>query len=445
MVDISIINTKAVNENQIKDVDLYIENGRIKKISSGLPPLGKVIDAQGMLLFPGVIDDQVHFREPGLTNKGNINSESKAAVAGGTTSYMDMPNVLPPTLNHSELEKKNQIASKDSLANYSFYLGATNTNIEEIKSIDPTKTCGIKVFMGSSTGDLLVDNAESLESIFRESKVVITTHCEDSPMIRKNEEIYGKRFGENIPVKFHSDIRSRESCLKSTTYAINLAKKFNSQLHVLHVSTKEELDLFNSGSVENKNITAEACIPHLFFSSKDYEIKGSLIKCNPSIKELSDQLALRNALKTGKIDYVATDHAPHTLEEKRLSYLYCPSGMPSVQHTLLSVLDLVDNKVLSLEEVPKVTSHNVAIRFNLKERGFIREGYWADLVLVERGEKNMVRNSDTLYKCGWSPFEGYTFKSRINETIINGIRVYSNGEFLTNSPGKRLEFRRERQ
>ena len=307
MVDISIINTKAVNENQIKDVDLYIENGRIKKISSGLPPLGKVIDAQGMLLFPGVIDDQVHFREPGLTNKGNINSESKAAVAGGTTSYMDMPNVLPPTLNHSELEKKNQIASKDSLANYSFYLGATNTNIEEIKSIDPTKTCGIKIFMGSSTGDLLVDNAESLESIFRESKVVITTHCEDSPMIRKNEEIYGKRFGENIPVKFHSDIRSRESCLKSTTYAINLAKKFNSQLHVLHVSTKEELDLFNSGSVENKNITAEACIPHLFFSSKDYEIKGSLIKCNPSIKELSDQLALRNALKTGKIDYVATD------------------------------------------------------------------------------------------------------------------------------------------
>ena len=445
MVDISIINTKAVNENKIKDVDLYIENGRIKKISSGLPPLGKVIDAKGMLLFPGVIDDQVHFREPGLTNKGTINSESKAAVAGGTTSYMDMPNVLPPTLNHSELEKKNQIASKDSLANYSFYLGATNTNIEEIKSIDPTKTCGIKVFMGSSTGDLLVDNAESLESIFRESKVVITTHCEDSPMIRKNEEIYGKRFGENIPVKFHSDIRSRESCLKSTTYAINLAKKFNSQLHVLHVSTKEELDLFNSGSVENKNITAEACIPHLFFSSKDYEIKGSLIKCNPSIKELSDQLALRNALKTGKIDYVATDHAPHTLEEKRLSYLYCPSGMPSVQHTLLSVIDLVDNKVLSLEEVPKVTSHNVAIRFNVKERGFIREGYWADLVLVERGEKNIVRNSDTLYKCGWSPFKGYTFKSRINETIINGIRVYSNGEFLTNSPGKRLEFRRERQ
>ena len=445
MVDISIINTKAVNENQIKDVDLYIENGRIKKISSGLPPLGKVIDAQGMLLFPGVIDDQVHFREPGLTNKGNIKSESKAAVAGGTTSYMDMPNVLPPTLNHSELEKKNQIASKDSLANYSFYLGATNTNIEEIKSIDPTKTCGIKIFMGSSTGDLLVDNAESLESIFRESKVVITTHCEDSPMIRKNEEIYGKRFGENIPVKFHSDIRSRESCLKSTTYAINLANKFNSQLHVLHVSTKEELDLFNSGSVENKKITAEACIPHLFFSSKDYELKGSLIKCNPSIKELSDQLALRNALKTGKIDYVATDHAPHTLEEKRLSYLYSPSGMPSVQHTLLSVIDLVDNKVLSLEEVPKVTSHNVAIRFNVKERGFIREGYWADLVLVERGEKNIVRNSDTLYKCGWSPFEGYTFKSRINETIINGIRVYSNGEFLTNSPGKRLEFRRERQ
>ncbi len=445
MVDISIINTKAVNENQIKDVDLYIENGRIKKISSGLPPLGKVIDAQGMLLFPGVIDDQVHFREPGLTNKGNINSESKAAVAGGTTSYMDMPNVLPPTLNHSELEKKNQIASKDSLANYSFYLGATNTNIEEIKSIDPSKTCGIKIFMGSSTGDLLVDNAESLESIFRESKVVITTHCEDSPMIRKNEEIYGKRFGENIPVKFHSDIRSRESCLKSTTYAINLAKKFNSQLHVLHVSTKEELDLFNSGSVENKKITAEACIPHLFFSSKDYELKGSLIKCNPSIKELSDQLALRNALKTGKIDYVATDHAPHTLEEKRLSYLYSPSGMPSVQHTLLSVIDLVDNKVLSLEEVPKVTSHNVAIRFNVKERGFIREGYWADLVLVERGEKNIVRNSDTLYKCGWSPFEGYTFKSRINETIINGIRVYSNGEFLTNSPGKRLEFGRERQ
>ena len=433
MVDISIINSKVVNEGEIHEADLYIKNGRIEKISTSLEPIGEVIDASGLLLLPGVIDDQVHFREPGLTHKGSIISESRAAVAGGTTSFMDMPNVIPPTLNEVLWEDKNEIASSGSLANYSFYMGASNDNIEIIKSIDPNKICGVKVFMGSSTGDLLVDNKRSLENIFKESKVIITTHCEDTPIISKNEEIFREKYGENVPFLEHSNIRSRESCIKSTSYAIYLAKKFNSQLHVLHVSTADEVNLFNSGPIENKSITAEVCIPHLFFSDKDYEVKGSLIKCNPSIKEMSDQKALREALKTGKIDFVATDHAPHTIEEKKQTYFNAPAGMPGIQHSLMVVLDLVDKNILSIEEVPKVTSHNVARRFKIKERGFIREGYWADLVLIDRDKKHTVSNKNILYKCGWSPFEGYTFKSRIIETIINGIRIYSRGKILSNS------------
>ena len=442
MVDISIINSKVVNEGEIHEADLYIKNGRIEKISTSLEPIGEVIDASGLLLLPGVIDDQVHFREPGLTHKGSIMSESRAAVAGGTTSFMDMPNVIPPTLNEVLWEDKNEIASSGSLANYSFYMGASNDNIEIIKSIDPNKICGVKVFMGSSTGDLLVDNKRSLENIFKESKVIITTHCEDTPIISKNEEIFREKYGENVPFLEHSNIRSRESCIKSTSYAIYLAKKFNSQLHVLHVSTADEINLFNSGPIENKSITAEVCIPHLFFSDKDYEVKGSLIKCNPSIKEMSDQKALREALKTGKIDFVATDHAPHTIEEKKQTYFNAASGMPGIQHSLMVVLDLVDKNILSIEEVPKVTSHNVARRFKIKERGFIREGYWADLVLIDRDKKHTVSNKNILYKCGWSPFEGYTFKSRIFETIINGIRIYSRGKILSDEPGKKLEFSR---
>ena len=442
MVDISIINSKVVNEGEIHEADLYIKNGRIEKISTSLEPIGEVIDASGLLLLPGVIDDQVHFREPGLTHKGSIISESRAAVAGGTTSFMDMPNVIPPTLNEVLREDKNEIASSGSLANYSFYMGASNDNIEIIKSIDPNKICGVKVFMGSSTGDLLVDNKRSLENIFKESKVIITTHCEDTPIISKNEEIFREKYGENVPFLEHSNIRSRESCIKSTSYAIYLAKKFNSQLHVLHVSTADEVNLFNSGPIENKSITAEVCIPHLFFSDKDYEVKGSLIKCNPSIKEMSDQKALREALKTGKIDFVATDHAPHTIEEKKQTYFNAPAGMPGIQHSLMVVLDLVDKNILSIEEVPKVTSHNVARRFKIKERGFIREGYWADLVLIDREKKHTVSNKNILYKCGWSPFEGYTFKSRIIETIINGVRIYSRGKILSDEPGKKLEFSR---
>ena len=442
MVDISIINSKVVNEGNIHEADLYIKNGRIEKISTSLEPIGEVIDASGLLLLPGVIDDQVHFREPGLTHKGSIMSESRAAVAGGTTSFMDMPNVIPPTLNEVLWEDKNEIASSGSLANYSFYMGASNDNIEIIKSIDPNKICGVKVFMGSSTGDLLVDNKRSLENIFKESKVIITTHCEDTPIISKNEEIFREKYGENVPFLEHSNIRSRESCIKSTSYAIYLAKKFNSQLHVLHVSTADEINLFNSGPIENKSITAEVCIPHLFFSDKDYELKGSLIKCNPSIKEMSDQKALREALKTGKIDFVATDHAPHTIEEKKQTYFNAPAGMPGIQHSLMVVLDLVDKNILSIEEVPKVTSHNVARRFKIKERGFIREGYWADLVLIDRDKKHTVSNKNILYKCGWSPFEGYTFKSRIIETIINGVRIYSRGKILSDEPGKKLEFSR---
>ena len=442
MIDISIINATVVNEGLVEEADLYIKNGRIEKISSGLDPQGEVIDASDLFLFPGVIDDQVHFREPGLTHKGNIQSESMAAVAGGTTSYMDMPNVLPPTLTQDLWEKKNNIASINSYANYSFYMGTSNDNIEVIKALNPNKVCGVKIFMGSSTGNLLVDNEKSLENIFKESPVIITTHCEDSNIIQENEKKFIDTYGEDLPFSYHTEIRNRESCIKSTTYAINLAKRFNSQLHVLHISTKDELDFFKSGPVDKKNITAEVCIPHLFFSSKDYESQGPLIKCNPSIKHTSDQLALIEALKEERIDFVATDHAPHTMEEKQQIYKLCPAGMPSIQFTLLVVIDLVEKNVLSLEEVPKITAHNVASRFKIKERGFIREGYWADLVLVDRKKKYTVTDNNILSKCRWSPFKGNTFSSTIIETIINGKRVYSKGKILTENIAKELEFER---
>jgi len=442
MKQLTIKNCTLVNEGRLLERDVLIKNGRIEKIEASIDGEGDFIDAKGLYLLPGFIDDQVHFREPGLTERGNIQTESIAAVAGGTTSFMDMPNVIPPTLNLELWNEKIKIAAQVSLANYSFYMGSSNTNIEDIKSIDASEVCGLKVFMGSSTGNLLVDDQKALEDIFNYSPVIITTHCEDTPLINENEKKAHEKYGEDIPIELHEEIRSREACLISTKKAIELARQFNAKLHVLHISTRDEIELFKAGPVEEKLITAEVCVPHLLFSSEDYKSLGSLIKCNPSIKSNTDKQALRQALKDQTIDYVATDHAPHILSEKKNTYSTAPSGMPSVQHSLLAVLEMVHEGDLELTEVPRITSHSVAKRFDIKERGFIREGFWADLVLVNMNDSYEVKKEKILYKCGWSPFESYTFKSRIIETIVNGERVYSQGKILSDTIGKKLEFTR---
>jgi len=442
MKQLTIKNCTLVNEGSLLERDVLIKNGRIEKIEASIDGEGDFIDAKGLYLLPGFIDDQVHFREPGLTERGNIQTESIAAVAGGTTSFMDMPNVIPPTLNLELWNEKIKIAAQVSLANYSFYMGSSNTNIEDIKSIDASEVCGLKVFMGSSTGNLLVDDQKALEDIFNYSPVIITTHCEDTPLINENEKKAHEKYGEDIPIELHEEIRSREACLISTKKAIELARQFNAKLHVLHISTRDEIELFKAGPVEEKLITAEVCVPHLLFSSEDYKSLGSLIKCNPSIKSNTDKQALRQALKDQTIDYVATDHAPHILSEKKNTYSTAPSGMPSVQHSLLAVLEMVHEGDLELTEVPRITSHSVAKRFDIKERGFIREGFWADLVLVNMNDSYEVKKEKILYKCGWSPFESYTFKSRIIETIVNGERVYSQGNIFSDTIGKKLEFTR---
>ena len=442
MKQLTIKNCTLVNEGSLLERDVLIKNGRIEKIEASIDGEGDFIDAKGLYLLPGFIDDQVHFREPGLTERGNIQTESIAAVAGGTTSFMDMPNVIPPTLNLELWNEKIKIAAQVSLANYSFYMGSSNTNIEDIKSIDASEVCGLKVFMGSSTGNLLVDDQKALEDIFNYSPVIITTHCEDTPLINENEKKAREKYGEDIPIELHEEIRSREACLISTKKAIELARQFNAKLHVLHISTRDEIELFKAGPVEEKLITAEVCVPHLLFSSEDYKSLGSLIKCNPSIKSNTDKQALRQALKDQTIDYVATDHAPHILSEKKNTYSTAPSGMPSVQHSLLAVLEMVHEGDLELTEVPRITSHSVAKRFDIKERGFIREGFWADLVLVNMNDSYEVKKEKILYKCGWSPFESYTFKSRIIETIVNGERVFSQGKILSDTIGKKLEFTR---
>jgi|TARA_B110000881_G_scaffold179238_2_gene164767 dihydroorotase len=440
--DTIIKNCKIVNEGIVQEADILIRKGRIEKIASDIAAEGNIIDAAGLHLFPGVIDDQVHFREPGLTDRGNIKSESLAAIAGGTTTFMDMPNVLPPTLTNELWRQKIQIASSNASANYSFYMGSSNENIEEIRAIDSSEVCGVKVFMGASTGNLLVDNEESLNLIFRDSPVPIATHCEDTPMIKEAEENFKARYGENIPMEAHAEIRSREACLKSSQKAVDLANKYKQDLHILHISTADELSLFSTKPIEDKHITAEVCIPHLYFNSDDYRNKGSLIKCNPSIKLPSDQLALKDALKTGLIDFVATDHAPHVLAGKSNPYMDCPSGMPSIEQTLLVVLEMVKNGDLSLEDVPRVTSHNIAKRFNIKDRGFIREGYWADIVLVNLEDEHIIDDANTNYACGWTPFHGDSFSCKIIDTIVNGEHVFSRGKFLKTQQGLQIEFTR---
>ena len=439
---ITIKNCKIVNEGQISEKDLIIKNGRFEKIGNDLASEGETIDAAGLFLFPGIIDDQCHFREPGLTERGSIKTESLSAVAGGTTSFMDMPNVIPPTLSLDLWRDKISIAEKTASANFSFYMGTSNTNIDEIKAIDPKEVCGIKIFMGSSTGNLHVDSEDALNDLFRESPVIITTHCEDDPMIKAKEQEFLAKYGEKIPVEMHSEIRSREACLKSSKKAIDLAERHDANLHILHLTTKEEVELFSNKPLNEKMITAEVCIPHLYFSKDDYATKGTLIKCNPSIKETADRDALRAGLLEGYIDYVATDHAPHQLEGKSNDYMDCPSGIPSVQHTLLVLLELVREGIYSLNDLPYYLSHKVADRFKIIDRGYIREGYWADCVLVDLEHQHKITKENTSYFCGWSPFEGDTFNSKVISTFVNGMHAYNEGKILETNLGMQLEFDR---
>jgi len=440
-----IRNAKIVNEGIIREADLWIKEGRIERIGGIPDAIGKYneIDAKGLYLLPGVIDDQVHFREPGLTHKGEIYTEAKAAVAGGITSFMEMPNTVPLATTIELLEQKYSRASVCSLANYSFFLGTTNTNLSELLKLDPFNNCGVKIFMGSSTGDMVVDNEQSLEAVFQNVPSLIATHCEVDPMIKKNTELYREKFGEEIPMKYHPLIRSAQACYESSVKAINFAKKYNSRLHILHISTEIETALFqNDIPLIDKRITAEACIHHLWFSDSDYEKLGGFIKWNPAIKRTEDRDAIRKALLDNRIDIVATDHAPHTLGEKQQSYFNCPSGGPLVQHALVAMLEFVKEGWITIEQVVEKMAHSPAICFQITNRGFIREGYYADLVLVDLNRPWEVSKDNVLSKCGWSPFEGVRFSASIEKTFVNGNLVFDNGNFNESQYGQRLQFNR---
>ena len=436
-----IKNAKIVNENKITEGDLLIENQVIIKIASSISVRNhKLIDLEGNFLMPGVIDDQVHFREPGLTHKANIFSESRAAISGGITSYMEMPNTIPQTLNQELLNEKINIGKKTSLANFSFFFGASNENIEEVLKVDFKNVPGVKIFMGSSTGNMLVDDYTVLNSIFSKCPALIATHCEDEQTVRNNLMLAKKKFGNNIPINEHPKIRSEEACYKSSSLAVELAKKHNTRLHILHISTAKELELFtNNTPLSSKKITSEACIHHLTFSSADYDQLGSKIKWNPAVKKLSDQKAIWNALLDDKIDVIATDHAPHTIEEKNNTYLNCPSGGPLVQHALPMMLQHMKNGKISIEKIVEKMCHSPAVCFNLINRGFIREGYYADLVSFQK--KNWkVTEKNILYHCNWSPFLGQSFDYYVSHTFVNGNLSYHNGDFFDNEMGHLLEF-----
>jgi dihydroorotase len=445
MTDTLLIkNARMVNEGGIENGDLLIRQGRIEKIDHSISSagIGKVLDAAGAYLLPGMIDDQVHFREPGLTHKAGIWSESRAAVAGGITSFMEMPNTLPPTVTLEALEDKYDIAAHKSIANYAFYLGATNDNLDVIRSLQPGAACGIKIFMGASTGNMLVDNEDTLAGIFRDAPTLITTHCESTPLIQHNLKKAIEKYGRDIPLMEHPVIRSAEACYQSSQMAVELARQHDAQLHVLHLSTAREMELFEPGPVEGKSITAEVCVHFLHFSSEDYPRLGNQIKCNPAIKSPADRDALLKALKDGRLDIIATDHAPHTAEEKASSdYLTAPAGLPLVQDALLSVLELHHDGVLSLEDIVTKTAHNVASRFGVVERGFLREGYWADLVIADTKNGTEISRDRVLSKCGWSPFEGRTFRSSIVATLVNGRLAYHKGEIVEHDTAARLQFR----
>ncbi|MEC9248937.1 MAG: dihydroorotase [Pseudomonadota bacterium] len=440
-----ILNATVVNEGNLLEQDVLLKNGKIERVGTDLQhcDAGDIIDASGLYLIPGMIDDQVHFREPGLTHKADIKTESAAAVAGGITSFMEMPNVSPPTTNTEALENKFGLAAKNSLANYSFYIGATNTNIRDVVSIDTRAVCGIKVFMGASTGNLLVDDPKALEKIFNLAPTLVATHCEDNHTISKNLRAAKKKFGEDIPVSQHPVIRSEEACFLSSSFAVDLAKNNNTELHVLHISTEKELSLFSSQPLKSKKITAEACVHHLWFNDDGYSSHGSLIKCNPAIKKESDRKALIEAVNLGLIDIIATDHAPHTRKEKDERYSESPAGIPLVQHALLSLLDHFHEDTFSLETIIEKVCHNPASRFHVKDRGYIREGYAGDIVLLDLTKGTTVTKGNIAYKCGWSPFEGHDFKSKICATYVNGELVFD-GEKIVSDIGNAMALKFDR-
>jgi dihydroorotase len=440
--DLLISNAKIVNEGAVFEGDLLVRGGRIERIAGEISaPNAQVIDAAGRHLLPGMIDDQVHFREPGVTHKADIATESRAAVAGGITSFMEMPNTKPQTITLDALEDKFALAQGRAWGNHAFYLGATNDNIDQIRRLAPDQTCGIKVFMGASTGNMLVDDPATLEQIFADAPTLVATHCEDTPTIQANEAHYRAEYGDAIPVTLHPTIRSEEACWKSSSLAVDLARRHGTRLHVLHLTTARELALFTPGPIPGKRITVEACVHHLYFCDDDYAARGNLIKCNPAIKRAEDRDALRAALAEDRLDVIATDHAPHTLDEKRdPSYFKAPAGLPLVQHALAMALELVHDGVLGLPHAVQKLSHGPAELFNVSERGFLREGYWADLVLVDMDLPQRIVRDDVLYKCGWSPLEGDTLRSSVVATVVNGELKYRDGEFFGGAGGMRLQF-----
>jgi dihydroorotase len=445
MTNYVLKNAQIVNEGRIITSDLRIADGRIAKIASDITPAPGdiVLDVKGKHVFPGMIDDQVHFREPGLTHKATIASEARAAVAGGVTSFMEMPNTVPNALTQELLADKYAIAAAGSLANYSFFMGAGNDNLEEVLKTNSRDVCGIKIFMGSSTGNMLVDNAQTLEKLFSSCEMLIATHCEDEPTVRARTALFKEKYPENAPAYIHPLVRNEEACYLSSSMAVDLAKKNNTRLHILHISTEEELALFETGkAVKDKKITAEVCVHHLWFDAAQYDTLGNQIKCNPAIKDARHKAALRKALVSGELDIIATDHAPHTWDEKSQEFWKSPSGLPLVQHPLLLMIDLAKEGHISLELIAEKTAHAVADCFQIEERGYIREGYWADLAIIDLNKSTTVSKENILYQCGWSPLEGHTLSASVEHTFVSGHLAYSQGAFDESKTGKRLLFNR---
>jgi dihydroorotase len=438
---LAIVNASLVNEGRIVATDVLVRGDRIERVGPGpVPPGAEVVDLEGKHLLPGLIDDQVHCREPGLTHKATLASESLAAIRGGVTSFLDMPNTSPPTTDRAALAAKKQIAAATCHVNYGFYLGATNTNIEEIRRVGPADACGIKVFMGASTGNMLVDDPATLEAIFRDARLPVATHCEDTPMIREAERRAREKYGDAVPMYEHPTIRSAEACYKSSSLAVGLARRHGTRLHVLHLTTARELELFDAGPIGAKRITAEVCVHHLWFDESSYADLGTRIKCNPAIKTAADRAALRRDVVADVIDVIATDHAPHTLAEKARSYFEAPSGLPLVQHSLLMLLEQHRDGLYSLEKIVEKAAHNPALLFGIEKRGFVREGYFADLVAVDLEQTTRVDAAEIRYKCGWSPFEGTEFHSRVLLTVVNGVPVYRAGAPTGVRAARALEF-----
>ena len=441
-----LVNGRVVSDGAEQQADVLIEGQRIARVGAQIaaPQGAQVIDLDGAVLLPGMIDDQVHFREPGLTHKGDLYSESRAAVAGGITSFFDMPNNKPTITTRQRLLEKYALAEGRCFANYGFYFGASNDNLEEIKALRPDEVCGVKVFMGASTGNMLVDDEATLEGIFGSTPLLVATHCEDTPMILAQEQSYRKRYGSDVPMSEHPAIRSAEACYKSSSMAVGLARRYGTRLHVLHLTTARELELFEAGNARSKQITAEACVHHLWFDQSRYADKGTLIKCNPAIKTAADREALLKAVREDRIDIIATDHAPHTLSEKGKTYFKAPAGLPLVQHVLLCLFDLAHADEISHERIVDKTSHAVADIFGVAERGYVREGYFADLVIMDPDKPTAVTSATLLAKCHWSPFEGHTFRSSVDTTIVNGTIVYQDGELTGEIAGRQMDFQRAR-